>query len=284
MRAAPIVLPLAAVGLTLVLGAVLPRAAERALNYTDPAGPLYTTAHGHRPGGAAGPDVVRIVSFNIQFALEVDRAIEVLRTTPALRGCDLLLLQEMDGPGTERIARALGLNSAFVPGSVHPRYGRDFGNAVLSPWPIEAARKLLLPHESRAIAQRRSAVAATVDVGGRRVRAYSVHVETMLRMSARSRRDQLQAVLDDASAWPGPVVIAGDLNGSDLAKTVEDAGYLRLTRDVHGTMRGWAARWVDFDHVFVRGFGLVAPGGAGVEDERGASDHRPVWALARFDP
>jgi endonuclease/exonuclease/phosphatase family metal-dependent hydrolase len=284
MRAAPVVLPLAAVGLTLVLGAVLPRAAEKARNYTDPAGPLYATAHGRRPSVAGGPDVVRIVSFNIQFALEVDRAIEVLRTTWSLRGCDLLLLQEMDAPGTERVALALGMSSAFVPGTVHPRYSRDFGNAVLSPWPIEEARKLLLPHESRAIAQRRIAVAATVDVGGRRVRAYSVHVETMLRMSARNRRDQIQAVIDDARGWTGPVVIAGDLNGSDLARTVEDAGYLRLTRDVHGTMRGWAARWVDFDHVFVRGLGRVAPAGAGVEDERGASDHRPVWALARFGP
>ena len=283
MRTASAVIPL--VGLAAVvtvagLGLLLPRAAERAVNYADPAGPIYATAHGTAP---AKRETVRIVTFNIQFALHVDEAIEVLRTTPALRDCDLLLVQEMDEAGTEKIARALGMSSAYVPGTVHPRTHRDFGNAVLSPWPIEDARKLLLPHESRAIRQRRIAVAATVNVGGRRVRAYSVHVETMLRMSGGGRRDQVEAVLDDARAWSGPVVIAGDFNGWDLARTVEDAGYGHLTRDVHGTLRGMLGRWLAFDHVFARGLRLAGPGAAGVEDERGASDHRPVWALARFD-
>ena len=102
-------------------------------------------------------------------------------------------------------------------------------------------------------------------------------------MSGRGRRGQVEAVLDDARSWSGPVVIAGDLNGSDLAPAVEDAGYARLTRDVHGTLRGFASQWLDFDHVFARGLRLAAPGAAGVADERGASDHRPVWALARFE-
>jgi len=63
----------------------------------------------------------------------------------------------------------------------------------------------------------------------------------MLRLSGRGRRDQVEAVLDDARAWSGPVVIAGDFNGSDLVGTVEDAGYRHLTRDVHGTLRGFLA-------------------------------------------
>lgn len=252
------------------------------MNYTDPAGPLYTTAHGAAPARAAGGTLL-VVSFNIQFALHVAEAIEVLRSTPELRGCDLLLLQEMDEAGTERIARALGMNSVYVPGTVHPRYGRDFGNAILSPWPIGDARKLLLPHESRFIRQRRVAVAATVSVAGRRVRAYSVHVETVLRLSGRDRADQVRSVLDDARGWAGPVVIAGDFNGSDLSSAVEEAGYARLTRNAHGTIRGFASQWLDFDHVFARGLRLAAEDAAGVADERGASDHRPVWARARFD-
>ncbi len=47
------------------------------------------------------------------------------------------------------IARALEMNSILFPGAIHPKTGRDFGNALLSPWPLEDARKLILPGESR---------------------------------------------------------------------------------------------------------------------------------------
>ena len=96
-----------------------------AKNYTDPDEPRYETLY----GSATRPDeTIRVVSFNVKFA----EPIAVFRDTPALREPDILALQEMDAPGTERIARALEMNSIFFPAAIHPKTGRDFGNALLS--------------------------------------------------------------------------------------------------------------------------------------------------------
>jgi endonuclease/exonuclease/phosphatase family metal-dependent hydrolase len=271
--------------LALLLALVFaPGSCATARNYTDPSGPRYLTHYGRAAVAAAvrpasARELVRVVTFNIEHARKIDEAIEVLSTTPALRDADLLMLQEMDVAGTERIARALRMNSVYIPSTIHPRDERDFGNALLSPWPIATARKLMLPHESRFIHLRRAVTVATVHVGSRRVQVYSVHVETQLRLGGSARRDQVQAILDDARRSPDPVVIAGDLNSRGLAPLFEGGGYIWLTRDVHHTEAGL----FDFDHVFARGLHPAAQPAAGVEDNHGASDHRPVWALLRFD-
>jgi hypothetical protein len=46
----------------------------------------------------------------------------------------------MDGPDTEKLACALAMNSVYVPSARHPTLHRDFGVAVLSPWPLDDAR------------------------------------------------------------------------------------------------------------------------------------------------
>ena len=85
------------------------------------------------------------MSFNIRHAQEIDRAIGVLQGD-SLRGADVIALQEMDDAGVERIARALALDYAYYPASVHPANGKYLRPAVLSRWPIERSWKVLLPH------------------------------------------------------------------------------------------------------------------------------------------
>ncbi len=250
-----------------------PWSCARAVNYTDPLGPRYVTHHAAAPAPRAS---LRIVTFNIKHARRIERAISVLTETPQLCDADVVVLQEMDVPGTERIAAALGMSSVYIPSTVHPHDRRDFGNAVLSRWPIEATRKLLLPHESRFVGSRRSVAIATLRVGGRRLRVYSVHLETILRLGPGARQEQARAILDDARSSSDPVIVAGDLNDRGLARLFEAAGFTWLTRDVHDT-----EGMFDFDHVFARGLAPASRPAAGAVDNRGASDHRPVWALLR---
>src|SRR5262245_61372928 len=146
-----------------------------ALNYTDPNGPMYETQHASSVSAtAAGP--LRVVTFNIEYAIHVDRAIAVLRDAEALQRLDLLALQEMDAPGVEKIATALALNSLYAPGGVHPSSHRDFGCALLSRWPLIEPRKVLLPHGARGTGLRRAAVGATLLRAGKRIRVYSGHL------------------------------------------------------------------------------------------------------------
>ena len=82
-----------------------------------------------------------------------------------------------------------------------------------------------------------------------------------------------RTVLADAAPFNGPVVIAGDFNSYGIGVFLERHGYRWLTRDIDPTISIFT-----WDHIFVR---RLAPAGrAGVVHEtRGASDHRPVWAV-----
>ena len=247
-----------------------------ALNYDDPAGPLLVV---QERSSRQATSEIRLVTFNVKFGERVDQAADLLTRPGPLRDADVLFLQEMDGPGTEKLARALGMNSVYVPSARHPASHRDFGVAVLSPWPLDDARKVPLPHEHRFRKLRRAAVAATVRTPVADIRVYSVHFETPFGLwSEGHRRDQARAVRDDAAPWPGPVVIAGDFNGVGPADEVAKAGFTWLTRSLDD--RGM---FLDLDHVLVRG--LCTTGNhpaAHAPDVTGASDHRPVWAVVRL--
>ena len=260
-------------------------ACASAVNYLDPSGPSYVYARDERAtGGGPPPAPLRVVSFNIAYAIEIDRAIEVLRESESLRDPDILALQEMDTPGTERIARALGMSAVYFPSGVHPKHERDFGCAVLSPWPLEEPRKLVLPHGARVSGLRRAAVSATVVRGSQRIRVYSLHLPSPLAISGGSRREQLRALAADAASAEGPVVIAGDFNSHGKVEELAKAGFAWVTRDVGATARfrllGIGLAGLSYDHVLAKGLRPApGPGATGVvADNRGASDHKPVWA------
>ena len=255
----------------LVLALLATGACSNALNYADPAGPRYAGGF----GGADADPALRIVTFNIKFSREIDRAIALFQKNHDLQNPDIIALQEMNNAGVDRIARALGMSYVYYPAAFHPQGSGDFGNALLVKGTIESDHKLILPHTSRIRHMLREAVAADVVVDGIRLRAYSVHLETPFQISAPDRRDQARAILQDAARYPGPVVIAGDFNSRDVVGDVfGGAGFEWVTRDA-----GHTISFFSWDHVFVRGLALKAPPRKGIVlNNNGASDHLPVWA------
>ena len=89
-----------------------------------------------------------------------------------------------------------------------------FGPAILSRWPIERSWKVFLPHEAWGRKLRRTATAAIVQANGLRVLVYSVHLETMVKLSEPHRSEQARTVTEDAKGFSGPVVIAGITDAS----------------------------------------------------------------------
>jgi endonuclease/exonuclease/phosphatase family metal-dependent hydrolase len=244
-------------------------------NFTDPKGPGLLVSYA--PKSAASPKSLRVVTFNIKFAREIDKAIGVLRDTPELQHADFIALQEMDDRGVDRIAQALSMNAVYYAASIHPSSGKPFGPALLSRWPIERGWKLLLPHQTHIRAQRRVATAALVRVGTKQVRVYALHLEAPYRLTERDRWDQARAVIDDARTWGGPVIVVGDMNDEVLGQLFEKSGYTWVTKGLGATMGP-----LSFDHVFTRDLGPVLA--SGKADAKGASDHRPVWAEVIFPP
>jgi endonuclease/exonuclease/phosphatase family metal-dependent hydrolase len=218
---------------------------------------------------------LRIVSFNIEYALRVDSALTVLISEPALRDADIVLLQEMDAPATRYLARMLGMWWVYYPATLHLRHKRDFGNAVLSRWPIIEDAKIMLPHNARLVGTARTATAATVRVGNVDIRVYSAHLGTYVNVTGDQRRAQLRAILADAQAYPR-VILGGDMNDPGVGVVARDAGYAWPTET--GPRTAAIGR---LDHIFFKGLSIPDSAAAGtVLDVHNSSDHRPVWAVA----
>jgi endonuclease/exonuclease/phosphatase family metal-dependent hydrolase len=243
-------------------------------SYLDPGGPRYAGAPSSARAHDQPVDTLVLVSFNIAFARHVDSAIAVLSAEPMLRRADVLMLQEMDEDGTRRIAAAFDLWYVYYPAIHHTRTRRDFGNAVLSRWPIVSDAKVILPHTSRYAGTQRIATAATVRIGADSIRVYSTHLGTPADIGSGARRNQLSTIIADAAAY-GRAVIAGDMNESDVGAVARDAGYSWPTEQ--GPRTTMFGRW---DHIYMKG--LSTPDGTAtgtVRDVRGSSDHHPVWVI-----
>lgn len=241
-------------------------------------GPRYA---GRPPGADCSrtpSDTLRIVTFNIEFALQVDSALAVLGAEPGLRSPDVLLLQEMDAASTRRIADSLGMWFVYYPAIFHERTRRDFGNAVLSRWPIIADAKIVLPHPSRYAGTHRIATAASLLIGLDTIRVYSTHLGTMADIRGSRRREQLRAILTDAGRYRR-VILGGDLNEGDIGDIATQEGYLWPTEK--GPRTTSVGRW---DHIFLKGLAPRDAMSTGtVENVRGSSDHRPVWLVVVID-
>ncbi|MBI2403494.1 MAG: endonuclease/exonuclease/phosphatase family protein [Gemmatimonadetes bacterium] len=263
---------LAALGLIAALGC------RPVVNYPSLLGPRYAGGEASMRRGAA-PSRIRVVTFNVQFGRHVDRLIELLQLAGSADGADIVTLQEVDPAQTDRLAQALGMAYVYYPAVVHPRSGRDFGNAVLSRWPIVDDRKVVLPHHGRFRDSQRAATAATVVVGDDSLRVYSVHLSTMVEVAPSSRREQARTVLADAARLRR-VVVGGDLNGVGVGDEFEACGFLWPTKDNAPTHHVFT-----WDHIFLRGLVVRDSASTGVvEDDAEASDHRPVWIVAWLEP
>lgn len=264
---------------SLLLLAVLTASCRAVLNYPSAVGPRYAGSPVSTSIVRADGHVLRVVTYNVQWGKHIDRAINVLRTRAPLPDADIVVLQEMDAEGTRRIADALGMSWVYYPAAVHPKLGHDFGNAVLSRWPIVEDEKLLLPHIGGLRHAQRIATAATVLVGAVKVRVYSAHLGTPSDIRPSKRRDQARMILADAAAYP-LVIVAGDMNSHGIGKEFVAGGFFWPTE--HNRFTTALFNW---DHVFLKGFTAPARDQrftGVVRDTLGTSDHDPVWAVAQL--
>ncbi|GAB4455467.1 MAG: hypothetical protein Kow0031_37130 [Anaerolineae bacterium] len=245
-------------------------------NYEDESGPLFSGEY----APAAGPfnGTLKVVSWNIKFAEEIEAAIEALQSEPALQNADILLLQEMDETGVEAVARALALNYIYFPASVHTHHGKNFGNAVLSRWPLSEPAKLVLPYQNPKNQQRRIAVRAIAQVAAVPVLAYSIHTETVW-LPGPMRREQVLSLVESLPPNPPHVVVGGDFNTAtdaaivSLDELLAEADLVRVSAGSGPTVTAAGLEFT-LDHIYARDF---APLQTGVVTDTAASDHAAVW-------
>lgn len=250
-------------------------------------GPFY---HGEFAQGA-GPHCKRLkfVSYNVNFAKDVPAILDDLKNIPELRDADFILLQEVVGApdgssnSVAPLAQALKMNYVFAPARV--LFGLDYGNAILSRYPLKDFYKVLLPYSGD---NQRIAVGAVAGVCDFKLVVNSVHLSVKFPDSIgsdRTRGAQLKPALDFLKRVPAmPAFIAGDLNSfktsgwRNIVNIAAAAGF----QDAN-TVNGWTFRKfrMRLDHAFSRRFSLVQQG---IAQGAKASDHVPIWTTLEVDP
>ncbi len=266
---------------TLLLFVALLTSCRSIQNYTEADGPLYTGNYAETPPAFNGE--IKIISWNIKFSKEIDAAIVELQEVEDLRHADILLLQEMDEVGVERVAKSLKYNYIYFPASVHTHHNKNFGNAILSRWPVSQAAKVILPHPNPKNGQIRIAVRGRVQLGNQNVLVYSVHTETAW-LSQAKRADQIDTLLADIGPDERYVIVGGDFNTltqegiQNLEEQFEQAGLERASKDAGYTFEPGGVE-LQFDHIFARGMTAIE---SGVTPAAQASDHFPLWVKTGF--
>ena len=256
------------------------------------------------------PDSIRVVNWNINRGLRLQRVIEFLASTKA----DVFLLQESDLNArrthhvnvAKEIALKLQMNYVF---------GREFqeltqgsraspayhGQATLSRWPLSNPRIIRFQKQSNFWRPRwflpeiepfqeriggRLALVCESIIAGKRVVTYNLHLES--KGDDPLRCSQIAETLEDAGRYDGntPIVLAGDLNldasAGPAATAIGRAQFQDAFAKQHvpTTPHSFLEPGRVIDWIFTRGPVLASQ--AQVHRSVSASDHYPLSITLSF--
>lgn len=240
---------------------------------------------------------LRALSYNIHKCIGgVDRRYDPSRIAEVIRklDVDVAMLQEVDGGvarsnhdhQVELLAEQLGLRYHTWFPNVDVRGGGQYGNAILSRYPIIESTNIDLSIRWK---KRRSALHAVLRVRhddvDRTVHLYNMH----LGLARFERRIQLRKFLDSHPFQnlhhDTPIVVGGDLNDvyGGLGLLLAPAGFRGIERRPL-TFPAWGPLRA-LDAIFVRGdMDFMRLARCDSDLARRASDHRPLIADIRLLP
>lgn len=237
------------------------------------------------------PAQLTVLTYNIHHAEGTDKQLDLARIAGVIRasGADFVAMQEVD-KGTKRSGGVDQVAELARLTGMHPAYGRamdydggQYGNAVLSRWPITSVRVRALPWTDGDRREPRCAVSATARPPGTgdAIEFISTHLD-----HTRDSVDRLAQVQAINASWAAgaraasrPVILAGDFNsqpGSAPMNALSDAWRLVSGADPAAPTCCGEKPTVKIDHVFVNPPGRWRVVEQRVLDEPVASDHRPV--------
>jgi endonuclease/exonuclease/phosphatase family metal-dependent hydrolase len=257
------------------------------------------------------PDSILVVNWNIDRGLKLSGIIDFLARAKA----DIVLLQEVDLNArrthqinvAREIAQKMEMNYVF---------GREFqeltqgsktspayhGQATLSRWPLSNSRIIRFQKQSHfwrphwflpdiaPFQERlggRMALVSTVDIAGKTVVSYNLHLES--RGDNPLRCSQLDEALDDSKrySWNTPILLAGDFNldvsQTPVATSIGRAQFQDAFANQHvpTTPGSFVEHGRIIDWIFTRG--RVRVSRPQVHRSVSASDHYPLTVSLAID-
>ena len=240
---------------------------------------------------------IKIISYNIRWrgGEELKGLAKLLHEDREIGGASILCLQEVDrkkkrtgNSNTVRtLADALGMHYAWAaPPTAKPGDEEETGVAILSVFPLEDVKRIVLPNAGPG-QRRRVALGATIEIDHeRKWRVYSAHAETRIPMDKKLK--QYSAILEDLARYPSdmPAIVMGDFNtwepnaGDKTIKLFTNAG-LKTPFDGQKTFRRrvlFVPIELHLDWVWLRGLEAT---GHGVDRQIEVSDHWPLWTIVK---
>ena len=264
--------------------------------------PLLESGQGatvRKQASASVPGEIKVISYNIRWRSgdDLKKLILLLQEDPEIGGASILALQEVDrnkkrtgnNNTVKIIADSLGMHYAWAaPPSAKETDEEETGVAVLSVYPLSDVRRIVLPHAGPN-RRRRVALGATVELADRRLRVYSAHAETRIKLG--KKLEQYKAVLDDLGQFPAdmPAMVMGDLNtwepnaDGKVTKLFSQAGMKTPFGDQSTFKRKvmFVPIKLKLDWVWLRGLEAAA---FGIDKEIEVSDHWPLWTKVKIEP
>lgn len=234
---------------------------------------------------------LRVMTYNLHHGEGVDGRVDLERIAAVIRGVrpDLVALQEVDrgarrtggvDQGAEYVRRT-GMQGWF--GAAMPFQGGEYGQMLLSRWPLEQPEVIRLP--GTAGREPRIAVVARVRVPGVGwMRWAGCHLDAS--RSDEDRWEQAGALTALLDPGRGPILLAGDLNATPASRVLDrlvgaDAVWDDLCATTAGPTIPVEAPRSRIDFILGGPRGCWKCLGSEVVSESTASDHRPVVADLR---
>jgi len=234
------------------------------------------------------PQQVRVLSYNIHHGEGTDGRVDLKRLAKVILSVrpDVVGLQEVD-VGTERthrtdqaeeLARLTGMQAAF--GSNLKFEGGDYGNVILSRFPIKSQKNHPLPNPTSG--EPRGALEVELSLGeideGASLRFVSTHFDHRGQASREAAAREINRLFGTADA--DPVVLVGDLNAVPDSETLDilRQQWVDASREIQ--VVGRPERQIDY--VLCRPASQWKVVEVRVLNERVASDHRPVLAVLEW--
>ena len=229
---------------------------------------------------------LRILSYNIHHAEGVDGKLDVPRIAQVILSVepDLVALQEVDKNTTRtgkvnqdiELANLTKMKSVF--GSNITFQGGQYGNAILSKFPIIKNKNFLLPNVDSG--EQRGLLRSQIQISNKEnVLFFSTHLDH--RRSDTERLASAEAInqiisLDNKS----PAILAGDFNDVPESPTLKELGklWLRTNKKILKTIpASKPSRQIDY--IFVQPKERWKIIESQVLDEDIASDHRAIFSI-----
>ena len=252
-------------------------------NYSKPNEPFFEGSYSQNKKEFTGS--IKVVNWNTNYAEQLDQIIEALTEEETLKDADVLLLQELDEVSLDLLAQRLKYNYVYYPATIHHHHDKNFGNAVLSPWPLDNPKKIILPNSDPDSKQDRIAVRADVLMDDFNLVAYSVHLDHFWMLPSRSD-SQVEVLAKEVAKDTHPIIIGGDFNtwipGSIelLDQLFGEIGIGRVSLGAGPTLEVIDGVNLATDHIFASDFFASS---TGVWEDFEVSDHSAVWAILSLE-